>query len=83
MMLELDLALTSAQSPAPRQTLGLGIPSPTQGLICGAFEHCLYHQTPQLGFLFKCVNCSCTEIAAQPQAHLGLISAMVMLVALI
>ena len=82
-MLGLEPALTPAQPPAPQQPLGLGSPSPTQGLIYRAFEHCLYHQTPQLGFLLKCVNYLCIAIAAQPQAHLGLISAVVMLVALV
>lgn len=83
MMPALEPALTPAQPPAPQQPLGSGSPSPTQGLIYEAFEHCLYHQTPQPGFLFKHVNYLCIEIAAQPQAHLGLISAAVMLVALI
>lgn len=82
-MLGLEPSPTPAQPPAPRQPLGLGSPSPTQGLIYGVFEHCLYHQTPRLGFLFKCVNYLCIEIAAQPQAHLGFISAVVMLVALV
>lgn len=41
----------------------LPLPSPIQGLIYRAFECCLYHQTPQLSFLFKCVNYLCVETA--------------------
>lgn len=79
----LEPALTPAQPPAPQWTLASGTPSHTQGLIYGAFEQCLYHRTPRLGFLFKRVYYLCVEIAAQPQAHLGLISATAMLVALV